>query len=393
MILYIFLFILFLLFLFFLYIRITHPFWSIQPVFHFYDIYYWFFNIGIIQTSLPTKNKYTNFKNIKTISPKQLTTTILKQLISFLQIHFLHQDTIHFQPNINNFLPYLTTFTHSSFLSYYIEPELYIDQKTGKTISESKLIGFITSKPLIIYIHSINALFNIYYVDYLCIHKHYRKKNIAPQLIQTHEYQQSHQNKQISVSLFKREGELTGIIPLTVYKTFCYKIESIQRPDIPNNVTILTADTQSLYYVYQLLQYNHSFWQISIYPEYANLLELVKTKNIIIKILKQKDQILAFYVFKHTATLYEKKQVLACCGSFKSNELTNSLFTDGFQYCLFDIFNKYKYYQYLNIEDISHNALLLSTFTNKPISISPTAYFFYNFAYTPFSSYNVFILL
>ena len=56
------------------------------------------------------------------------------------------------------------------------------------------------------------------------VDKYHRNKNIAPQIIQTHEYNQSHSNKKICVSLFKREEELTGIIPLTCYDTYCYNI-------------------------------------------------------------------------------------------------------------------------------------------------------------------------
>ena len=50
--------------LFYLYLRIKYKFWSIQPVFHFYDVYYWIYNVGIIRHELPEKNKYCNFKDI-----------------------------------------------------------------------------------------------------------------------------------------------------------------------------------------------------------------------------------------------------------------------------------------------------------------------------------------
>ena len=53
----------------------------------------------------------------------------------------------------------------------------------------------ITSRPLEVYINS--TCFWTYYVDYLCVHKQHRKKTIAPQLIQTHEYFQRHLNKNI----------------------------------------------------------------------------------------------------------------------------------------------------------------------------------------------------
>ena len=65
MILYIIAFFILLIILFFIYIRLKYKFWALQPVFHFYDIYYWFINVGIIRQELPDKNKYVNLKQIK----------------------------------------------------------------------------------------------------------------------------------------------------------------------------------------------------------------------------------------------------------------------------------------------------------------------------------------
>ena len=51
----------------FIYIRLKFGFWAIQPVFHVYDLGFMLKPPGIIISSLPEKNKYTNFKNIDTI--------------------------------------------------------------------------------------------------------------------------------------------------------------------------------------------------------------------------------------------------------------------------------------------------------------------------------------
>ena len=48
-------------------IKIKYKFWSIQPVFHFYNIKYWLFPPGIIETQEPETNKYTNLQNIEFI--------------------------------------------------------------------------------------------------------------------------------------------------------------------------------------------------------------------------------------------------------------------------------------------------------------------------------------
>ena len=57
MILYVIGFIITLIILFYIFIKIKYKFWTIQPVFHFYDVHYWFKNIGIINKELPNKNK------------------------------------------------------------------------------------------------------------------------------------------------------------------------------------------------------------------------------------------------------------------------------------------------------------------------------------------------
>ena len=67
--------------IFFMYIRIKYKFWVLQPVFHFYDIYYWFVNVGIIRDELPQKNRYTNFKNIITKSSENIDKVVIKEII------------------------------------------------------------------------------------------------------------------------------------------------------------------------------------------------------------------------------------------------------------------------------------------------------------------------
>ena len=49
-----------------LYVKITYKFWAYQPVFHYYNLFYWIYPIGIIDKELPKSNKYCNFINITT---------------------------------------------------------------------------------------------------------------------------------------------------------------------------------------------------------------------------------------------------------------------------------------------------------------------------------------
>jgi len=397
MILYIFAIIIAFIISFFCYIRLKYKFWSMQPVFHFYDIYYWFINVGIIRHELPEKNRYVNFANIKTYEYDKVAENIFKQLVILIQLNYLQNKENTFSPTKDNIIPYFIGHNASTFWSYYLEPEVIIDSKTNKTFNENKLIGVITSRPL--HVNIKKATFDVYYVDYLCVHKSFRKRNIAPQLIQTHEYNQSHNNKKIVVSLFKREEELTGIIPLTVYQTYCFNMRNWnQVPETMHaKVVLLTGDKQNMYYLYNFMNEltKEGKWDITVYPEISNLMELVSTKNLFVKMLIIDGNIEAVYIFRKTCTYIEKdKEILSCIASINGNTLTKKEFINGFKVALWSIIKLHKNFKYLTVEAISDNGCIIDNLSIRthPFIISPMAYFFYNFAYSPFKPEKCLIL-
>jgi len=398
-------FILFLI-IFFLYIRLKFRFWALQPVFHFYDVYYWFFNVGIIREELPAKNRYTNFKNIKTCRFEELNKGDLTRAILLIQQHYLQNKENTYSPKQENVLPYFLGHNHPTFWSIYYQPEVLIDQKTQTTIDSQKMVGVMTSRPLTvsIYINQTIKTMDVYYVDYLCVHKHWRKKQIAPQIIQTHEYVQSHQNRKISVSLFKREEELTGIIPLTIYTTYCFSMRSWNMPNMLNNqYSLLTGDKQNMYYLYNFIkeESTNNKWGITIMPAISNLIELVNTKNVFIKMIILDGNIVSAYIFKKTCTYIEAgKEILACIAAVNGSVLTNTDFIDGFKMSVWSLITdqnqkqNQNHFQYLIVEDISDNRCIIDNLMKKtfPLVSSPTAYFFYNFAYSTFPSNKCLII-
>jgi hypothetical protein len=381
--------------LFFSYVRLKYKFWAIQPVFHFYDVYYWFINVGIIRHELPEKNRYVNLKQITTKLFENLDELTIKQLVILIRLNYLRNNENTFSPKKENIVPYFIGHNTKTFWSYYLEPELLIDNKTGKTIEEKKIIGVITSRPLHVRINGYrkDSVFDVYYVDYLCVHKGYRKKNIAPQMIQTHEYNQSLQNRKISVSLFKREEELTGIIPLTVYKTYCFNMVNWKQPQhLDARITVLTGDKQNMYYLYNFINEMTKNemtikWDITIYPEISNIMELVTTKNLYVKMLVVNGNIEASYIFRKTCTFIEKeKEIISCIASIKGTTLSESEFIQGFKVALWSIIKEHQNFKYLTVEDISDNTVIINNISIRthPMVVSPSAYFFYNFAYSPF---------
>ena len=346
-------FVILLIIIYFCYIRIKYKFWALQPVFHFYDLYYWFVNVGIIRKELPEKNRYVNLKKIKTKQFEEIDELTKKEIVSLIRLNYYRNNENKYDPKIENIVPYFLGHNTKSFWTYFLEPELLIDNKTGKTIEENKLIGVITGRPLHVKINSNrnDSEFDVYYVDYLCVNKNWRKKNIAPQLIQTHEYNQSYNNRKICVSLFKREEELTGIIPLTVYKTYCFSMRNWYEPNELNpRIKMLSGDKQNMYYLYNLINEMKKKWDIIIYPEISNIIELVSTNNLFIRMLVVDGDIEAVYIFRKTCTFIEKgKETISCIGSINCGGLRSDEFIQGFKVSLWSIIKGHNNFQYLTI--------------------------------------------
>jgi hypothetical protein len=389
--------------LFFVYIRIKFRFWAIQPVFHIYDIYYWFVNVGVINKELPDKNRYTNFKNIKTISYDILNQENISDFTILVQLNYLRNNENSYIPQKDNILPYFIGHSQKSFWSFYWQPDVLLDNKTNTAVDHQKLIGVMTSRPLHVTFINKNKknkpiTMDVYYVDYLCVDKGFRKKNIAPQLIQTHEYNQSHLNRNICVSLFKREDELTGIVPLTVYKSHCFNMRNWRKPmSLSANITLLTGDKQNIYYLYNFIQETSGKWGLTVMPEMTNIIELVNTKNMFIIMLVVDGEIVAAYIFKKTCTFIEKeKEIISCIASINGNVLKQDVFIQGFKVALWSILEKpeNKSFHYLLVENTSDNNCIIQNIQKKthPLVLSPTAYFFYNFAYNTFNSNDVLII-
>lgn len=378
-------------------IRLKYRFWSLQPVFHFYDMYYWFINVGIIRKELPEKNRYVNLKKIKTLEFENVDELTKKRLTTLIRLNYFVNHENKYAPKMENIIPYFTMHNSKAYWSYFAEPEVLIDNKTGKTVDENRIIGVITSRPLHVKINVNNVYkeLDVYYVDYLCVDKLWRKKNIAPQLIQTHEYNQSHNNKKISVSLFKREDELTSIVPLTAYSTYCFPLAKFSPPSsVHSKIALLSGDKQNIYYLYNFINEMRRKFDVLIYPSMSNIMELVVTNNIHIKMLMIDGEIGAVYIFKKSCTyIKEGEEIVSCIASINGNQLTRDEFISAFKNAIYDIVQQFKY-THLAIEDISNNTCIINDICIKthPIVVSPTAYFFYNFAHSPFKSEKCLII-
>lgn len=399
-ILYFFLFMAVMCILIYTYIKITYTFWTLQPVFHVYDIGYFLHlnKFGIIQSNAPQINKFTNLINIKSKAFEDMNDVEINTLVKFISTHYLQNGDNKYIPLRENIVPYFKSHNSKSIVSIY-------KKKPIDTIDAlNNLYSVITSRPINIYFLS-NPTLNItaQYVDFLCVDKNQRNKGVAPKMIQTHYYNQYKMvgpNKG-SVCVFKREGVLTGIVPLCAYTSFAYStaVLNITHQSIQEQYaghSLVKINISNIYKLYRFLNQclSENIFLIAIQTSESNLCELIKTNNILITIVVEQDQIVCAYFFRETSTFTDKnKRVLSCIGSIKSKTTLSDVFVTGFNNSINMIMDEIPDCTVLDVEDISHNHYLISNLNKYSTpNKSPTAYFFYNYAYPTVASKCAFIL-
>jgi hypothetical protein len=383
------------------YIKIKFQFWALQPVFHVYDLKYYFYQ-GIIMNELPQKNKYCNFKNIETLTySKNLTDHKISKFIHFIRKNYLQNKENKFMPKKSNIIPYFEGHNNPCFFTFYNEDELLIDSKKSTPITSNKLISVMTSRPIHVAINknksNKSGFFDAYYVDYLCVDKSHRKSGIAPQMIQTYEYNSRHLNKKIQINIFKREGELTGIVPICVYNTYGFDMGGwVQPNDLPANYSLIECGKTNLHHLLDFMKREtETSFDICMTTETANLLALINAKNIFVYMVIEEDEVQCVYFYRRTNTFMEKGvEALCCIASIKNNNLNNDIFVHGYKVAFWKICASTKTLRYSVVEDISHNNAIIENLKIRttPAVVCPCAYFFYNFAYPTMKSNRIFIV-
>lgn len=390
------------------YFKFKSKFWYLQPVYHLYDFNYYFYNKGIIMKELPKKNNYTDFKNIESVFIDKLDKDTINVFTSLIQQHYFKNKDNKYFPKTENIIPYLNN--PKSIITVFYENK---DHNKMSSDIKKKIIGCMTAHPLRVIINNYKIDFYVYYVDYLCVSKEHRGNQIAEKIIQTQEYTQRHLNRNISVSLFKREDELTGIVPMCVYKTYTFDMKNwelhkktchiIHNKDF-KNYNILLVDSQNIYFLNDFLKtlLSKQKYDICVFLDISDLMELIVTKNIFIYMFMENNRILSCYFFRKVCTFVTKTtEFISLFSSIKNNWddtiIDDNIFIEGFKLSLkkmVSYYNEKRNYSHLIVEDISDNNIIIKNLKIKtcPDTILPTAYFFYNFAYRPFQSNKVLII-
>ena len=350
--------------------KIRNPFWSLQPVNHHYQVWRKYQKPGIIKEdfSIP---KFMNEYDIKTKKWEILNEDEIINFENYIGNHFLNRNELKYQPTREKHItPYFSE-DQNSYLSQFIKDNI--------------LLGTITNRTLRVHIN--NESFIVSYIDYLCVHKGNRKKRIAPELIQTHEYFQRKKGfKKCLVSLFKKEGRLTNIIPLVQFNVKAYNISKL----INNNNSLTSTSTlppgvdcvkitktniNLLFHFLQQIRHNFPCFIIAL-PE--TLTEVIKHNAIHIYTLVQNSEIISAFFFRETGTYSNSsKQNLECFASL-NNSIDDSVFIQGFYTSLEKIKDKFKI---IYLENTSHSQIIINDIHlhTQPLFTSLCAYYIYNY--------------
>jgi GNAT superfamily N-acetyltransferase len=373
------------------YVKKKYGFWAIQPVFHVYDLYWYLFPCGILQHTLPEKNKYCNFQDIQMFHVDQLEEYQMDQFVRLLQKEYWKEGDAWFAPDKENVAPYFHGHNAPCLISFYSRPRPLYDSKNNQVVTTQECMAAMTSRPVHLSItrNKQSHEFDAYYVDYLCVQRSQRKRGVAPQLIQTHEYWQRREKKYIPISLFKREGELTGIVPICVYSTygFVYQ-ETNKRNHDKIKIKMVRVGVSNMRPMLEFMKEQARRFALVGQSHMGNWVELIKTGNWRIYVAIQGGHIRAAYFFRKTCVKEkENKETAHCFASvYSKQDMSEEDFVEGFEACI-------QKGARVMIEEIADNPVLVSNWKKRyPYETSPTAYFFYNFVHPSFRPRDVLFL-
>ena len=238
--------------------------------------------------------------------------------------------------------------------------------------------------------------FPAYYVDCLCVHAHHRKQDIATEIIQTHIYNVYHKNQRnkVSVSLFKREGRLTGIVPLTAYITYQFDISSIPKISaalLHASMQVIEINKQNIRLLTSFIETQNAKFDCFVLPDFSNLLSLISNKvYIIYGIIENREKDTSIKSIDYFGSIDNSDG-----NSNSKNKKDNTIFLIGFNIALHKAIKKQKQIKLITIENISDNYIIINNLfllNVIPKFTSPTAYFYYNYAKRPIRPEHALIL-
>jgi hypothetical protein len=376
------------------YIKLTYPFWNVQPIFHSYDL--WRYSIqqpSFIQRGKPMRTKFNDPVHVKTATYGDLDKDILVKIVDLLQCHYIPSDRVLSTLTETTLTPYLTGQNEATYISVYKE-DVLVERADPSTKQENtiqilyKYVAAMVSRHITLYIPKAPYPVSAYYWDFLCTHRAYRAKHISRNLIQTHEYNQRTLNPQILTSFFRKEEDLCkGIVPLCVFQTSTFYLRPVKMPPLPTHYQtrrIYKENTHILMECFAQLTVQTNDVIVAM-NDIGSIIALINANQWFVYALQEKDQTLAIYFFKDAQIQYEdieNGRLLHCFACFTTASITNAQFFTGFLHALHNILaiqnaTPFRLLMFDHLAEINH---ILSIWRNKysPVFENKAAYYLYN---------------
>ena len=362
------------------YIKVRDPFWYSQPVHHVYDVFSRFRNNTVININPPTANKYVNIINVKTTRVADMDEVDVAKACDFITNNFLREkDYIEYKPTQDNIVGYLNASNHPSYINVYKIPSVRYDTESKKYVDEDEYCSVMTARPLVVALDSGDP-FSSYYVDHLCVKPEMRGKGIAAKSIQTFYHNVSRDYSKINTYIFKREGKLTGIVPLTLFNIKAFHTSDIPNIAFPHDAyNVIKISRENIHMLVEFIKRKKTSFMCTILPEITNLLNNIKLNNIAIYGIYLHGDLISVYVFRDAATYYNNKKTVELLSSIE--ECDTNIFVAGFTQAL-HLHCKETTSEKLIMDETAGNIIVanyLSKVNIYPFLVTNGAFYFYNY--------------
>ena len=355
----------------FIILRLKNPFWAKQHVYHYWDAHLWLTSGKILSDGPPISNSYVDPLHVQTTPCADVSDVVKDQVVDLIRADYLRSEEVNYVPSTSDVFEYLQG--HQSLISRW---------------GEGDIRGVLTSRSLDAKLPIIGDKV-VGYVDNLTVKKSFRKKGIAPRLIQTYLFQSRRINKDVNVYFFKREGETNPTVPAVRYSAEFYKRNDFGLPG-KNGVQLL--EEREMVFVLEALHRERQKSKIAVTMPDSDLLRLVKSNKIyIIKYSTTQGKLRGMMLVrkvpsfdKHDTPLLEVFCVLSNTQAPCSGKEFKMLLTG---------LSLIEPVSNLSIERIGSLALPTYNIEAVPDQVCPMAYFFYNYACQTLDSSECLVLL
>ena len=350
------------------YVKLKNPFWSRQPIFHFYNLYYWIKPNQIIEEDLIKIDKFYDddiyFEEFEKISTEKK-----DMFIDFIKNNYLTDEKEKYTPTKESITDIFTGHNEKSFISL--------------KIYNNKILSSIISNPL--YFKYGDKKLKAHYADFLCVDKIHRNKMYAAKQAYTH-YYHGRKNTNNDIVLFKRENKSNFIVPFTVYNNYIFKIDNwkscftFEQP----NITVVFVNKSNMNKFFSIYEKSKKKFKYFISFNLGNIFNMIFNHHMVITCLMVNEIFVSYYVFKNPYTTYYDVKSLEFCSSYKDDNIDDNSFVLGYMISQ-SLVSKDLDTKIVLIENLANNDIIINKLMTKYAYFAKTinSLYLYNFACYP----------